>query len=177
MVILVGPWFSLDEMIIFPLPGGFGSKVDLVRLVTWSAAVDIKAASVFVTFSSYISYSHLFYQNTTANIIMIALASLSKNSAGSTHVPGILPKARSTPLIFCPLFSIKAATKLKDVFFVSAAIPKIFDQTDHGEKPALEPINSKLAAIYSLSSTSISRLFIIKDSGGGSHVRSCVSPS
>ena len=63
MVILVGPWFSLDEMIIFPLPGGFGSKVDLVRLVTWSAGTDIKAAPVFVFFLSYTSYSHVLYQN------------------------------------------------------------------------------------------------------------------
>lgn len=62
MVILVGPWFSLDEMTIFPLPGGFGSKVDLGRLVTWSAAVDIKAAPVFVSFPSYTSYSQILHQ-------------------------------------------------------------------------------------------------------------------
>jgi hypothetical protein len=56
---------------------------------------------------------------------MIALASLSKNQMFTTDVPGILPKAQPTPIMFCPLFSTKAATKLKDFFFVSAAIPKI----------------------------------------------------
>jgi hypothetical protein len=64
-----------------------------VRLVTWSAGTDIKAAPVFVSFSSYISYSHLFFIPKLSGLGgVIALASLSKNQMFTTDVPGVFQK-------------------------------------------------------------------------------------
>jgi hypothetical protein len=65
---------------------------------------------------------------------MVGLPSLSENTVRSTHVPGILPKARSTPLIFCPLLSANATTAMKNIFFVSIAISKSAEKMNHGRE-------------------------------------------
>jgi hypothetical protein len=60
-------------------------------------------------------------------------------------------------------FLNKTLTEMKNVLFVVVAIPKTFLAQVMGEKPTLQPINSKFAATYSLSPTSTSRPSIIKN--------------
>ena len=103
-------------------------------LVTWPAAADIKAAPVFVSFLSYTSYSHVLYQNLVHSEALSLWPPSPKIIETPRNVPGILPKVLSTALVFCPLFSITKGTKSKDVFFVSAAIPKSFGKPRYGRE-------------------------------------------
>ena len=62
----------------------------------------------------------------------------------------------------------------------SSSLPRYrnpLENRDMDEKPPLQPINSKLAAIYSLSSTSTSRPYIIKKDRQSVNVRSRAFPS